>query len=94
MILPRVIALLMASAAGAAQAQQPPPATTQPAPPTVTKADNADKVTCRVHMEENLPRRVCMTNAQWKKIDSQNGMGSDQSYNNNYHCTVGPVGAC
>ncbi|MGN6849547.1 MAG: hypothetical protein ACTHJK_08765 [Sphingomicrobium sp.] len=95
MALSRVIALLMVSAAGAAQAQQAPsPAATQPASPTVSKADNSDKVTCRIHMEGNLPRRVCMTNAQWKKIDSQNGDASGQNYNNNYRCTMGPEGAC
>lgn len=93
-MVPRVLALLMISAAGAAQAQQPPPASAQPASPTVAKVDNADKVTCRIHMEGNLPRRVCMTNAQWKKIDSQNGDASGQSYNNNYRCVMGPQGAC
>ena len=93
MIMPRVIALLMVSAAGAAQAQQPPPAAAQPATPTATKADANDKVTCRIHMDGNLPRRVCMPNSQWKKIDSQDN-GSNESYNNNYRCTVGPAGAC
>jgi len=93
MIMSRVIALLMVSAAGAAQAQQSPPAAAQPASPTASKADSGDKVTCRIHMDENIPRRVCMTNAQWKKFDSQNG-SSGQSYNNEYHCNTGPAGAC
>lgn len=95
MVLSRVIALLMVSAAGAAQAQQAPsPAATQPTQPTASKVDNGDKVTCRVHMDGNLPRRVCMTNTQWKKVDSQNGDASGQSYNNNYRCNMGPEGAC
>jgi hypothetical protein len=84
----------MISAAGTAQAQQQQqPASTQPAPPTVAKADNADKVTCRIHMEGNLPRRICMTNSQWKKIDSQSADGS-QTYTRMQCGATTVAGAC
>ena len=91
MVMSRVIALMMISAGAAAQAQQQPAAPAQPAASVVTQ-DNSQKVTCRVHMEGNLPKRVCMKNEEWKKIDGQAQNGLDSSYVNRARCTS--LGAC
>jgi hypothetical protein len=84
----------MVSAAGAAQAQQAAraPATQQQATPSVAKPDNSQKVTCRVQMDGNLPRRTCMKNSDWAKLDSQNQNGLDSSYVNRARCSS--LGAC
>jgi len=92
MVTSRVIAFVMISVGAAAQAQQHPAAPVQPAAPTAMQTDNSQKVTCRVHMEGNLPRRVCMKNEEWKKIDGQPQNGLDSSYLNRARCNS--LGAC
>jgi hypothetical protein len=93
MVMSRVIALMMISASAAAQAQQQPAAAQQtPPPPTATKADKV----CRIHMELNIPRRVCMTKEQWAQVDAEQnasnrgGAGYDRQRCN----TSTTLGAC
>ena len=62
----RAIGLLVIAASAAAQAQQAPQST----PAGAAQTNSRDKVTCRVHLENAVPRRVCMTNAEWAKVDS------------------------
>ena len=95
MILPRVIAFVMISSSAAVQAQQTPaaPAPSQPAATTsIAKPDNSQKVTCRISMEGNMPKRTCMANSEWKKLDGQAQNGLDQSYINRQRCNS--MGAC
>jgi hypothetical protein len=92
-----LIALGLLSSSVAAGAQQ------QPAP-VAAKPDISQKVTCRIHMDANIPRRMCMTNADWAKVDAQtqdgpnlSRSGADASYINRHGC--GPdkgsvLGAC
>lgn len=93
MVMSRVVALLMISAGAAAQAQQQP-AATQPSPPAA--AAKTDKV-CRIHMDNNIPRRVCMTKEQWAQVDAQSMDSIDQTYINRHGCGPdkgGVMGAC
>jgi hypothetical protein len=96
MLVRGMIALALFSSSLAAGAQQ------QPAPATA-KPDMSQKVTCRIHMDANIPRRMCMTNANWAKVDAQTQDGpnlsrsGDASYINRHGC--GPdrgsvLGAC
>jgi hypothetical protein len=83
----------MISAGAAAQAQQQP-AATQPSPPAA--AAKTDKV-CRIHMDNNIPRRVCMTKEQWAQVDAQSMDSIDQTYINRHGCGPdkgGVMGAC
>lgn len=87
----RVIALLMISAGAAAQAQQTP--APQPATPSVAKVDNSQKVSCRVQMDGTMPRRVCMKNSEWAKLDGADpGKLPDPTYQDRLRCTS--TGAC
>jgi hypothetical protein len=80
----------MISAGAAAQAQQQPSTPPQlPPPPTATKADKV----CRIHMDTNIPRRVCMTKEQWAKIDAENADNSQQ-YNRPSCGATAVAGAC
>jgi len=92
MVTSRVIAFLMISAGAAAQAQQQPAAPAQQIPaPTATKVQKV----CRIHMDANIPRRVCMTKEQWAKIDAENGSMADGSGYNRQRCnTSTTTGAC
>jgi hypothetical protein len=93
MVMFRVIAFMMISAATAAQAQQTAPAAPQPAAPSVAKVDNSQKVSCRVHMEGTMPRRVCMKNSDWAKLDSADTSKlPDATYQDRLRCTS--TGAC
>jgi hypothetical protein len=88
MILYRVIgiALLGFSVAAAqqpAQPQQPTTATQQPPNPD-------DKVSCRINREGNSLKRICLTKAQWRKLDAQSH-DVDESGFRNPRC---PMGAC
>jgi hypothetical protein len=88
MILYRVIGIALLGA-GVAAAHQP----TQPQQPTtaVQQPPNPDdKVSCRISREGNSLKRICMTRAQWKKIDSQSN-DVDESGLRNSRC---PLGAC
>jgi hypothetical protein len=81
----------MISASAAAQAQQQPPAAApaQPPPPTATKVQKV----CRIHMDENIPRRVCMTKEQWAQFDAETG--SNSGVYNRQRCNSSmTVGAC
>jgi hypothetical protein len=82
----------MISASAAAQAQQQPPAAApaQPPPPTATKVQKI----CRIHMDANIPRRVCMTKEQWAQFDAENGSNSDMGYNRQRCNSSMTVGAC
>jgi len=102
MAMTRLLALMMISVSTAAQAQQQAVAPPAPASTAATQA-NSQKVTCRIHMEANIQRRICMTNADWAKVDAQtqNGLNlspnGDASYINRHGC--GPdkgsvLGAC
>ena len=94
MVMSRMIAFLMISASAAAQAQQQPAAPAQPAPaPAATKSDKV----CRIHMDNNIPRRVCMTKEQWAQVDAQSMDSIDQTYINRHGCGPdkgGVMGAC
>jgi Spy/CpxP family protein refolding chaperone len=91
MILPRVIALVMISASAAAQAQQQPAAAPAQSPvPTATKVQKV----CRIHMDQNIPRRVCMTKEQWAQVDAENGSTSGMGYNRQRCNSSMTVGAC
>lgn len=92
MILPRVIALVMISASAAAQAQQQPPAAPAAEPPVPT-ATKVQKV-CRIHMDTNIPRRVCMTKEQWAQFDAENGTTTGMGYNRQRCNSSMTVGAC
>ena len=93
MVLPRVIALFMISASAAAQAQQQP-AASAPAQPAVPSATKVQKV-CRIHMDANIPRRVCLTKEQWAQIDAdQDGSGTGAGYNRQRCTSRMTVGAC
>jgi len=88
MILYRVvgIALLGSSVAAAqqpAQPQQPTSATLQPPKPE-------DKVSCRINREGNSLKRICLTKAQWRKLDAESH-DVDESGLRNSRC---PMGAC
>jgi hypothetical protein len=97
MVVRGMIALALVSSSVAASSQQ------QPAP-VAAKPVNGQKVTCRIHMDANIPRRMCMTNADWAKVDAQTQDGpnlsrsdTDASYINRHGC--GPdkgsvLGAC
>jgi hypothetical protein len=88
-----MIAFLMISASAAAQAQQQPAA---PAQATPAPAAKSDKV-CRIHMDNNIPRRVCMTKEQWAQVDAQSMDSIDQTYINRHGCGPdkgGVMGAC
>jgi hypothetical protein len=83
----------MISASAAAQAQQQPAA---PAQATPAPAAKSDKV-CRIHMDNNIPRRVCMTKEQWAQVDAQSMDSIDQTYINRHGCGPdkgGVMGAC
>jgi hypothetical protein len=93
MVMSRMIAFLMISASAAAQAQQQPAA---PAQATPAPAAKSDKV-CRIHMDNNIPRRVCMTKEQWAQVDAQSMDSIDQTYINRHGCGPdkgGVMGAC
>ena len=92
MVASRVIGFLMIAAGGFAQAQQAPPAPAQQPVASIAKPDNNQKVTCRVHMDGNMPKRVCMANSEWKKLDGQAQSGLDESYINRQRCNS--LGAC
>lgn len=97
MIIPRVVALAMMCASAAAQAQQSPPPTPQQPAASVAKPDNSQKVSCRVHMEGTMPKRVCMTNAEWAAVDGQPQNGLDQTYVHRHGCGADKgsvMGAC
>lgn len=81
------IALLGVSVAAA---QQPP----QPQKPTtaVQQPPNPDdKVSCRINREGNSLKRLCLTKAQWRKVDAQQSRDVDESSLRNSRC---PMGAC
>jgi hypothetical protein len=91
MVMSRVIAFLMMSASAAAQAQQTP--APQPATPSVAKPDNSQKMSCRVHMDGTMPRRVCMKNSDWAKLDgTDTSKLPDPTYQDRLRCTS--TGAC
>jgi hypothetical protein len=93
MVMSRMIAFLMISASAAAHAQQQPAA---PAQATPAPAAKSDKV-CRIHMDNNIPRRVCMTKEQWAQVDAQSMDSIDQTYINRHGCGPdkgGVMGAC
>jgi hypothetical protein len=93
MLLPRVISLVMISASVAAQAQQQPAATPQPTGTTAAKPDNSQKRTCRIEMDGTMPRRVCMTNSEWAKLDGGDPSKlPDATYQDRLRCTS--MGAC
>ena len=86
MIVYRVIgiALLGVSVAAAqqpAQPQKPTSAVQQPPNPD-------DKVSCRINREGNSLKRVCLTKAQWRKVDSQ-ASDIDESGLRNSRCLQG-----
>lgn len=86
MIVYRVIgiALLGVSVAAAqqpAQPQKPTTAVQQPPNPD-------DKISCRINREGNSLKRVCLTKAQWRKVDSSGG-GVDESGLRNSRCELG-----
>ena len=93
MILPRVIALVMISASAAAQAQQQPPAAPAAQPLPTPTASKVDKV-CRIHMETNIPRRVCMTKEQWAQFDAQQTGTNLPGYDRQRCNTTTTLGAC
>jgi hypothetical protein len=90
--------LLLGSAA--VQAQQTPPAPAKPADAAAAKADSEKKV-CRVHMDINIPRRICLTKDQWAEVTGITGKGVDatnQNYMTRFGCSAGhdstlPTGA-
>ena len=81
--------LLMIGSMTAQQQPAPPSQVSQPAAATAAKQDHSQKVSCRITMEGNMPRRVCMTNGEWAKVDSGNSGSSDQPYINPGRCTLG-----
>jgi hypothetical protein len=88
----RVVGLMMICASAAVQAQQAPQTTTASNVPQ----DNRQKVTCRVHMEGNMPKRVCMTNAEWAKLDSggDNVNGIPSGFSASCNAGMTTSGAC
>jgi hypothetical protein len=92
MTMPRVFAFLMIAASAAAQAQQQPAAPAQPVPPPT--AAKVEKV-CRIHMDMNIPRRVCMTKEQWAKVDaSGDGQAGTPGYDRQRCNSSLTMGAC
>jgi Spy/CpxP family protein refolding chaperone len=90
MLLPRTVGLLLLAGSAAAQAQQTQPAPAKPADAAAAKPDNA-KV-CRVHMDVNIPRRICLTKEQWAQVTGITGKGVDatsQNYLNRFGCSAG-----
>jgi hypothetical protein len=48
-------------------------------------------------MDNNIPRRVCMTKEQWAQVDAQSMDSIDQTYINRHGCGPdkgGVMGAC
>jgi len=93
MTISRVIAFLMIAASAAAQAQQQPAAPAQQVPPPI--ATKAEKM-CRIHMDANIPRRVCMTKEQWAKVDASGDgpMSGTPGYDRQKCNSAGTMGAC
>lgn len=99
MIFERAIGLVLLAGATAVQAQQTQPSSANPADAPAAKADSA-KV-CRVHMDVNIPRRICLTKEQWAQVTGITGKGVDstnQNYLTRFGCSAGddaalPAGA-
>jgi hypothetical protein len=66
------------------------------------KQDPMKKVTCRIRMEGNMPRRICMTNQQWQQADQGRVDATSETYIDRFNrcglrdtgTTSGALGAC
>jgi Spy/CpxP family protein refolding chaperone len=104
MVLPRTTGLLLLCASAAVQAQQTPPPPSGQAASDIAKAKaaNRQKVSCRIHMDGNAPRKICLTNEQWTQVTGDGVDSTKQTYINRFGCTgmgeappgTGTQGAC
>jgi Spy/CpxP family protein refolding chaperone len=104
MVRSRTIGMVLLAGSAAVQAQQTPPTPAKPADAAAAKADSGKKV-CRIHMDVNIPRRICLTEEQWAQVMGITGKGVDstrQTYMNRFGCSglqepaipTGASGAC
>jgi hypothetical protein len=80
-------------ASGSATQQQPAPVPGKP--------DPKQQVTCRIHMDGNMPRRICLTNEQWSQVDTSRVDATSETYIDRFgRCGMrekansGALGAC
>ena len=83
-------------------AAQTAPSSATPKQQASTGTDTKPKLTCRIHMEGNTPRRVCLTKEQWQEVDAGRIDATSETYIDRFgRCGIrdtaavsGALGAC